>query len=223
MKKRLLVFNSASPQSGGSGFERLVEYERSGFAEYHVVGLVVDRSDSFAIKRAIRLGIPYTVLRPYSKDAPYVAEEYQLLVQRYAADFVALSGWLKPVVGLDPKTTFNIHPGPLPKFGGKRMYGHYVHEAVFAARVKGELTASAVCMHFVDEIYDHGPVFFRFPVNIEGCKTPGEVGSLVNECEQAWQKIVTNFVVMGEIRWDGKDPSSLVIPEFIKTVNALVA
>ncbi|MEI6119327.1 MAG: formyltransferase family protein [bacterium] len=215
-KKKLLVCNSGS----GSGFEKLVLYQKH--ADYEVVGLIVDREDRYAIQRAIQLGITYTVMRPYSKSNPYTAEEYQSLVKKYQADFVALSGWLKPVVGLDPRTTMNIHPGPLPAFGGPGMYGHHVHEAVISAYKKGNITHSAVCMHFVTEEYDKGPVFARFPVEILPEYTADILGSVVNAVEHGIQAFVTNLVVTGQIYWDGKNPESLVLPNFIRTIHSLV-
>ena len=48
--------------------------------------------------------------------------------------FIVLAGflWLIPpyLIQAFPKRIINIHPALLPKFGGKGMYGHHVHEAV---------------------------------------------------------------------------------------------
>lgn len=75
-----------------------------------------------------------------------------------------LSGYLRR---LGPRTlkayagrVLNIHPGPLPGFGGQGMYGRRVHEAVAAAG----LAESAVTVHVVDEEYDHGPTLIALPV-----------------------------------------------------------
>ena len=154
-------------------------------------------------KRADRLGIPFFYL-PRSHQT---AEGYQELVRVTGAEFVTLSGWLKLVVGLDPRTTFNIHPGPLPEFGN--TFGHYTHEAVLAAFHRRELTHSAVTMHFVTEEYDQGPPFFvhRVPINFDD--TPGTLGKRVNAEEHFWQWQITEKVLLGEISWDGKDPASL--------------
>jgi phosphoribosylglycinamide formyltransferase 1 len=72
-------------------------------------------------------------------------------------NLVVLSGYLRR---LGPRTLaayanriLNIHPGPLPRFGGEGMYGLRVHQAVVAAGVP----ASAMTVHLVDEEYDHGP------------------------------------------------------------------
>ncbi|MCF7834920.1 hypothetical protein K9M48_02595 [Candidatus Gracilibacteria bacterium] len=146
----------------------------------------------------------------------FEAEDYQALVNHYRADYVSLSGWLKLTKGLDPRTTFNIHPGPLPNFGGPGMYGHHVHEAVIKAYKKGEIKNSEVCMHFVTDEYDRGPVFFRYPVRIRLNDTPETLGDRVNKIEHGWQSFVTDLVVNGQIYWDGIHPESLVVPDFMR-------
>jgi phosphoribosylglycinamide formyltransferase-1 len=106
------------------------------------------------------------------------------------------SGWLKFVRGLDPSKTVNIHPGPLPKFGGPGMYGHYVHEAVMAAYRRGEIIQSAVTMHFVDDVaYDNGPIIFQMPVLIRPDDDAETLAKRVNEKERAWQSHILNLVV----------------------------
>ena len=116
-----------------------------------------------------------------------------------------LSGWLKLVAGLDPARTINIHPGPLPRFGGPNLYGHYVHEAVMAAYHRGEVTHTAVTMHFVDAIYDHGPIFFAKPIPIESSDTPETLAAKVNIAEHEWQPRVLNYIVQKKVRLVGKE------------------
>lgn len=143
----------------------------------------------------------------------------QKIASETGADFFALSGWLKLVKGLNPatrfnsRTVFNIHPGPLPNFGGPGLYGHYVHEAVIAAYRQGKITHSAVSMHFVTEEYDRGPIFLNCRVKIKDNDTPETLGARVNEWEHAYQPGVTNLVVNGYIKWDGVDPNSLEVPK----------
>jgi phosphoribosylglycinamide formyltransferase-1 len=61
----------------------------------------------------------------------------------------------------------NIHPGPLPQFGGHGMYGRRVHEAVIAAAVQ----ESGICIHLVDEEYDRGRVIARKSVPLASGET----------------------------------------------------
>ena len=136
---------------------------------------------------------------------PYLAQGYQNFVRYFNADYVMLSGWLKLAAGLDPARTINIHPGPLPRFGGPGIYGHHVHEAVMAAYHRGEITHSAVTMHFVDAAYDRGPTFFAFPVPIEPNDTPETLAERVNQAEHEWQPRVLNYVVHGQVRLVGKE------------------
>jgi len=54
-------------------------------------------------------------------------------------------------------------------------------------------------MHFVDERYDHGPIFFRLPVLIRPDDTPETLAGRLNEKERAWQSFILNLVVKGFI------------------------
>lgn len=202
--KKLLVFASGTPEGGGSGFENLVDASRDGRLEAEMVGVVSNIEHGGVRKRAERLGIPFIYF-----PGPYNEAGYQKIVEDTGAEFVALSGWLKLVKGLDPKITFNIHPGPLPEFGGPGLWGHFVHEAVMKAYREGRITHSAVSMHFVTEHFDEGPVFFSHPVEILPDDTEDTLAKRVNEAEHHYQPEITNLVLQGEISWDGKDRSSL--------------
>lgn len=207
-KPRIVVFASGTKYGGGSGFENLVLAARNCVLRADIA--VVSNHECGGVReRADRLKIPFVYF-----PAPWTADRYQAITRRLGFDFVACSGWVKKVLGLDPKITFNIHPGPLPDFGGLGMYGHYVHESVLAAYLAGRITHSAVSMHFVtEEEYDKGPVFFHFPVEIGDTDTADDIGRKVNASEHRWQPVITDMVVHGEISWDGKNPNSLHVPE----------
>lgn len=192
-KIRILVFASGDARGGGSGFQELVEFSRTHppVLDAEIVGVISNHPDGGVFKKAQALGIPFDYW-----PGPFEAKGYQSFVNKYRADFVMCSGWLKFVRGLDPAKTVNIHPGPLPQFGGPGMYGHHVHEAVMAAYRRGEITQSAVTMHFVDETaYDHGPIFFQMPVLIRPDDDAETLAKRVNEKERAWQSHILNLVV----------------------------
>lgn len=194
---RVLVFASGDEKGGGSGFQELVEFSRTSppVLDAQIIGVISNHQHGGVRKRADALHIPFEYWR-----GPYRAEGYQVFVRRYRADFVMCSGWLKFVRGLDPAKTVNIHPGPLPRFGGAGMYGHHVHEAVMAAYHRGEITQSAVTMHFVDETaYDHGPIIFQMPVLIRPEDDAESLAKRVNEKERAWQSHILSLVVHGHI------------------------
>ncbi|MEI6672047.1 MAG: formyltransferase family protein [bacterium] len=201
-----MIFNSGS----GSGFQELVENSRTGIVDATIVGLVSNKHDYGCIHKAKLLGVDTIIMKSFE------AEDYQKMIDVFIPDLVVLSGWLKLTKGLDPRTTINIHPGPLYDFGGKGMYGHHVHEAVIQVYQKGNIKNSEVCMHFVTERYDQGPVFFRYPVLIRPSDDSDSLGARVNKIEHGWQSYITNLVVQREIHWDGENRTSLVVPDHIK-------
>jgi phosphoribosylglycinamide formyltransferase-1 len=196
-KPYVLVFASGAKTGGGSGFETMVRASRTKppILDAWICGVITNHADGGVWQKAQALGIPAAYWA-----GPYTAQGYQNFVRYFDADYVMLSGWLKLAAGLDPTRTINIHPGPLPKFGGPNLYGHFVHEAVMAAYHRGEVTHSAVTMHFVDEVYDRGPTFFAHPVPIEPHDTPETLAARVNQAEHIWQPKVLNYIVTGQVR-----------------------
>jgi len=211
----VLVLASGEKEEGkgGSGFKNLVLASRNGKLRAKITAVASNHENGGVRTKAKELGIPFIWFQE-----PWNERSYQALANYTKADFFALSGWLKLVVGLDlktrfnSKTVFNIHPGPLPQFGGPGMYGHHVHEAVMAAFRQGRILHSAVCMHFVTTEYDRGPVFFRFNVRIRSDDTPESLAKRVNEFEHIYQPLITNLVVNNYIRWGGINPHSLITP-----------
>ncbi|MDB5195079.1 MAG: phosphoribosylglycinamide formyltransferase, phosphoribosylglycinamide formyltransferase 1 [Parcubacteria group bacterium] len=206
MRAKLLICASGTPRGGGTGFENYALAAKRDELNADIVGVVSNHENGGVRERADRLCIRFSYL---SKNL-CTAKEYRALVDYFKPDFVALSGWMLKTSGLDPRTTFNIHPGPLPEFGGHKMYGDRVHAAVLAAYRRGEITHSAVSMHFVDSEYDTGPLFFRHPVPIEPNDTVETLRARVNREEHFWQPQITNMVLEGDVRWDGTDPASLI-------------
>lgn len=155
--KNIAIFASGS----GSNAERIVEYFAKS-EQINVKLFLCNNPEAGVIQRAERLQIPLIMFdRPAFKSGEVVK-----ILQENQIDWVILAGflWLVPknVVEAFPNKIINIHPALLPKFGGKGMYGHFVHEAV----VENEETKSGITIHFVNECYDEGGIIFQasFPV-----------------------------------------------------------
>ena len=210
-KTPILVFahGTDSPEKGGgSGFRNLVEKGRIRDLPYVVVGVCTPYANGSVAAIAEKLRIPVHVLhkRP-------CAEQYAALMKMTGAAFAATSGYLWPVLGLPTEKVFNIHPGPLPTFGGYGMHGHHVHDAVIAAYKRGDVRRSAVSMHFVPpyektatgDNYDAGPVFASVEVEINPDDTAKTLGERVNRLEHRVQPAYTALVVEGLIQFrDGR-------------------
>ncbi|TAL37152.1 MAG: phosphoribosylglycinamide formyltransferase [Phenylobacterium sp.] len=149
--------------------------------------------DWAAAKGVATLAIP-TIADPDTADAA--------LAQAMAdagVDLIVMSGYLRR---LGPRTLaryagriINIHPGPLPQFGGEGMYGARVHQAVVAAG----LTESAVVIHVVDEEYDHGPEIDRRVVPLQPGDTAEALEARVKAAEPIFFVETLQRLAAGEL------------------------
>lgn len=127
------------------------------------------------LARAERLGCDVVL---FDSDRFQSAEFLQWL-QSWQPNLIVLAGflWRIPAAWVQafPNQIINIHPALLPKFGGKGMYGHHIHEAVIAA---GE-THSGITIHYVNEHYDDGAIIFQEFSPIEPGTTPEQLAKQV--------------------------------------------
>ena len=165
----IAVFASGS----GSNCENLIKYFSNKECA-RVVLVVCNKSDALVLGRAARLGVPSVVVPRAELAKPEVMLP---LMQHYAIDFVVLAGFLPlvPTYLIDafPRKMVNLHPALLPKFGGKGMWGHHVHEAVKAA---GE-TVTGMTVHYVTPQCDEGDIIAQFSVDLEPTDTPDDIAS----------------------------------------------
>jgi phosphoribosylglycinamide formyltransferase-1 len=205
---KLLIFASGTKEGGGSGFANLVKARDTGDLQADIVAVVSHHDEGGVRKKADALGVPFVHF-----PKPWDAEGYQRIARETSAEWIALSGWLKLVVGLDSRKTFNIHPALLSqldgRFGGPGMYGHHVHEAVKVALDAGEIADSGFTIHFVTDEYDRGPVIVEMRVPLVRGMSADDIGKAVNAAEHAWQPLITNLIIHGAATWDGKNASSL--------------
>jgi folate-dependent phosphoribosylglycinamide formyltransferase PurN len=94
----------------------------------------------------------------------------------------------------------NVHPALLPDFGGPGMYGVRVHRAVLGARAP----LSGPSVHFVDEVYDHGPVIAQWPVPVFPGDDEHALAARVLRAEHLLYPRVVDAVAGGEVRLDAQ-------------------
>ncbi len=118
--------------------------------------------------RAENLKLPlHVITRRECGTIENFSEKIITTLRGYHVDLVIMAGflalWTLPEEWLPPHgRVMNIHPSLLPRFGGKGMHGHHVHEAVLAA---GE-TESGCTVHYADNKYDNGPVIVQKKVPV---------------------------------------------------------
>ena len=176
-KKRLAIFVSG----GGTNCENLIRYFQHR-EDVEIPLVVSNREDAYALVRAQRLGVPTEVVtKTQLSDAPLVLS----LLQRHNIDMIVLAGFLPliPTYLIDayPRRIVNLHPALLPKFGGKGMWGHHVHEAVKAA---GE-TETGMTVHYVTPICDGGDIIAQFSVALSPDDTVDDIAEKEHQLEMA--------------------------------------
>jgi formyltetrahydrofolate-dependent phosphoribosylglycinamide formyltransferase len=163
--------------------------------------LVTDRPGIRSLERADAAGVPARVIVPgdYETREAFAAALLDGL-REHEIELIALAGYLKLVPARVIETyrgrIVNIHPGPLPTFGGPGMYGHHVHEAVIASGVR----ISGPTIHFVDERYDTGPIIAQWPVPVLAGDTPDSLAGRVLRHEHRLYPAVLRALARGEIR-----------------------
>lgn len=111
-------------------------------------------------------------------------------------DLICLCGYLRLFrVGRWAGRVINIHPGPLPRFGGKGMYGLRVHRAVLDAG----LGDTRCCVHLVNDQYDRGPMLAERRVPVLPVDSPESLGARVLMAEHELLPEVLRMIATGEI------------------------
>ncbi|GAB3548190.1 phosphoribosylglycinamide formyltransferase [Spirosoma fluminis] len=178
--KRIALFASGS----GSNAEKIADYF-TGNPDVEVTLLLSNNAKAGVIDRARRgfgRGVHVPVLL-FDRTTFYDTDRITQILQAQQIDLIVLAGfmWLMPsgLVQAFPDRIINIHPALLPKFGGKGMYGHFVHEAVVTA---GE-TESGITIHYVNERYDEGQTIFQASCPVLPTDSPEEVARKVQLLE----------------------------------------
>ena len=157
-KVNIAIFVSGS----GTNCENLIRhFEHSDTVKCALV--ISNKSDAFALVRAHRLGVPTEVITKAQLNDPDVMLP---LLHHYGISFIVLAGFLPLIPAYLTETylrrIINLHPALLPKFGGKGMWGHHVHEAVKAA---GEVE-TGMTVHYVTPVCDGGEIIAQYRVAI---------------------------------------------------------
>lgn len=180
---------------GGTNCENIIRYFRYNDS-VDIPIVVSSRADAFALVRAERLGVPTKVITRQELN-----EDPELVLRTVeGCDFIILAGFLPKVpqylIERFPNRIINIHPALLPKFGGKGMWGHHVHEAVKAA---GE-TRSGITIHFVNAELDEGEHIAQFSCELSPDDTPEQIADKVHELEMRHFPMVIEQVIKNNIQ-----------------------
>lgn len=169
--KNIAIFASGR----GSNAEKIIQYFEHR-ADVMVVLIISNKINAgiIALAKAKKIGSHII-----NKESFYESERIIKLLKSSDIDLIVLAGflWLIPsyLISEYKDRIINIHPALLPKYGGKGMFGHHVHEAVWANNEKD----SGITIHLINEQYDQGKHLFQMTCDIDNGDSPETIATKV--------------------------------------------
>lgn len=152
----------------GTNCENIIRYFKDS-EEVKISLVLSNKADAYALVRAKNLNVPTAIM---NKNDFNDREKMMTLMKEYEIEFIVLAGFLLIVpdflIEAYDRRMINIHPALLPKYGGKGMWGHHVHEAIKAA---GE-TETGMTVHWVSDVCDGGEIIAQFSTPLSPDDTP---------------------------------------------------
>lgn len=158
------------------------------------VGLVVSNKKEAGV---LRIAQDYQVPTLIIKREDFLnSDKYVKELQAANINMIILAGFLwkvpQQLIEAFPERIINIHPALLPSYGGKGMYGHFVHTAVIQAKE----TESGITIHLVDEDYDHGRHLFQAKCAISPSDNPESLAAKIHQLEHThFPQIIEQYIM----------------------------
>lgn len=174
---RLAIFASGT----GSNAQKIIDHFRED-QSIRIALIVSNKPKAGVVGIAERENIPALII----ERERFFADGYVRVLEEKNIDWIILAGFLwkipVPLIEAFPEHIINIHPALLPNYGGKGMYGHFVHEAVLAAGEK----ESGITIHYVDEHFDHGKTIFQAKCAVDPIDTPDTLAGKIHALEHCY-------------------------------------
>jgi phosphoribosylglycinamide formyltransferase 1 len=178
MSTNIAIFASGA----GSNAQQLINRFKH-HPKIKIALVVCNKPDAGVLEIAKRNNITTLLIE---KEIFFKGDAYVPVLQQHDIHFIVLAGflWKVPAALIQhyANKIINIHPALLPAYGGKGMYGHYVHEAVIANKE----TESGITIHYVDEQYDHGATIKQVRCAVSNTDTPETLAKKIHVLEHEW-------------------------------------
>ena len=191
MKRNIAIFVSG----GGTNCENLIRYFQ-GSDDINCELVVSNKADVYALVRAQNLSVATAVVpKVQLNDEAFMMS----LMKEHKIEFIVLAGFLPLVpnflIEAYPRRIVNLHPALLPKYGGKGMWGHHVHEAVKAA---GE-TETGMTVHYVTPICDSGEIIAQYRVVLSPDDSADDIAEKEHQLEMKYFPEIVEKVIREQI------------------------
>jgi phosphoribosylglycinamide formyltransferase-1 len=183
---------------GGRTVLNLLDRIAAGHLAAEIPLVLADR-DCAAIGRLEARGVRVELI-PWPGNPEAWAKLAWPRIEAARADLVLGCGFLR-LLRIPPERlgrVLNIHPGLLPRYGGKGLYGDRVHKAVLAAGEK----ESGCTVHFSDNEYDTGPKILERRVPVLPGDTVESLAARVFEAECEAYPEAIRLYAEGRLRID---------------------
>lgn len=176
----------------GTNCENIIRHFQSKHNGICVKLVLSNKPDAYALERAARLNVETAVLNKTEINSEAILMP---LLMQHNIDFIVLAGFMLMIpdflINHYEHRMVNIHPSLLPKFGGKGMYGHHVHEAVKAA---GE-TETGITIHYVSKVCDGGEIIAQFKTLLSPTDTVADIEAKIHALEQQhYPEVIENVI-----------------------------
>ena len=186
--KKIAVFASGA----GSNTEKIIQHFHN--SDKAVIALIVCNKPGAGVLQIAEKNNISSIL--IDKEKFFRGNAYIDELREKEIDFIVLAGFLWKIplalIKAYPEKIINIHPALLPKYGGKGMFGHHVHQAVIDNKEK----ESGITIHYVDEKYDHGKIIFQATCPVLEDDTADSLAKRIHKLEHAfYPKVIEEMVV----------------------------
>lgn len=183
---------------GGTTLRNLLEWQAAGKLDANIVIVGSSNPDAAGLRFAEEAGVPaFIVSHKEVRDEQAFSELIFERCRLAHVDYVVLGGFLRKLRIPDDfaRRVINIHPSLIPAFAGKGFYGRRVHEAVLRQGCR----VSGCTVHFVDDLFDHGPIIDQAAVRVAEDDTPETLAARVFASECQLYPAVINRIAAGHV------------------------
>jgi phosphoribosylglycinamide formyltransferase 1 len=168
----------------GSGFQTIKKACDEGILNAQVSVVVSNNTNANALNIAEQMQIPNFIINAKKYPNEDLDEKIAELFKEFNCDYIFCSGYMKIIgsklISVFEEKIVNTHPALLPsKYGGKGMYGRFVHEAIIENNEK----KSGVTIHFVNEKYDDGRIILKKELELLDDETVDSLEDRIKDLE----------------------------------------
>ena len=188
---------------GGTNLQAMLDrIDEKKLTGVEISVVIASNSKAYALERAKKKQIPTAVISKKAYTSLEAYDEAMLMsLQDFGAELVVAAGFLSMVgarvLRYYENRVINVHPSLIPSFCGKGMYGIKPHEAAIEKGVK----ISGATVHFLNEVYDEGPILHQKAVEVFPEDTPETLQErIMTECEQVILPEAIQWIADGRVK-----------------------